>query len=153
MPWTMVGQWWQNLCSIDFSTSVLLGSPDATEIRRSLTDLSCRLRSSMVIAARASYSRQVWSIPFFCLSMNCGVRRTPSNPYNHLSIFSTVGNARHHQIVAHGCSSETYGVIPKSRDGQYTMLLDPNPLMEDFPRRDMKECVDLLRAEIMNVSG
>lgn len=99
MPWTMVGQWWQNLCSIDFSTSVLLGSPDATEIRRSLTDLSCRLRSSMVIAARASYSRQVWSIPFFCLSMNCGVRRTPSNPYNHLSIFSTVGKISMHAII------------------------------------------------------
>jgi hypothetical protein len=54
-------------------------------------------------------------------------------------------HTHHYQIVSHGCSSETFGVIPGFMDDTYPMLLGSNLLMDDFPRSDEKTCKTLFR--------
>ena len=144
--------WRQNQCSVDFLTPVLFGSPDATEIHRSATSvLQAQIKYRNCTEGTLLSPSLVNSINEHPVLSLVHELRSPRNTVEsiqspkHLSPSGGNLHARHYQIVAHGCSPETYGVIPKSSCGQYTMLLDSNPLMEDFPRHDMKECVDLLR--------
>ncbi|KAG5650914.1 hypothetical protein H0H81_010561 [Sphagnurus paluster] len=42
--------------------------------------------------------------------------------------------AKFYQLVVHGVTSETYGVIPSAMDDKYKTLIAGNKIMDDFPR-------------------
>jgi hypothetical protein len=47
----------------------------------------------------------------------------------------------HYEIVAHGCTSETFAAIPSAVQPKYQSILAARTIVEDFPRADDEECL------------
>ena len=138
----------RNQTSIDFLTPVLFGSPDSTTLRRSNTSvLQAQVKNRNTVKkftvdptlVQSDLDHPVLSLVHELGTRDSSVKCTP--PF-------TVANelhARHYQIVSHGCSSKTFGVIPGIMDKTYPVLLGSNLLMDDFPRSDNNTCKTLFR--------
>ena len=136
----------RNQQSIDFLTPILFGSPDSTPLSRSNTSVlqaqvknRDRLEKVFVDPTLVKSDHPVLSIVHELGQPTHLVKCAPS--------IKGGGefDRRHYQIVSHGCSSDTFGVIPSTMDHVYPMLLRSRPLMDDFPRLHIEECASLFR--------
>ena len=137
-----------NQKSIAFLTPVLFGSPDSTTLRRSNTSvLQAQVKNRNVVdkftldptLVQSDLNHPILSLVHELGTHDSSVKCTP--PF-------TVANelhAHHYQIVSHGCSFKTFGVIPGIMDKTYPVLLGSNLLMDDFPRSDDNTCKTLFR--------
>ena len=133
----------RNQRSIDFLTPILFGTPDSTQIRRSNTSvLQAQVKNRnqeeefiadpSLVQSKHPVISIIHELGSPKSEVECKSFTRPSNRHG-----------RHYQIVARGCSSGTYGIIPSSMDETYPMLLGSNLLMEDFPRKTIKSCASL----------
>ena len=131
--------------SIDFLTPILFGPPDSTALRRSNTSVlqaQIKNRNSVrKVIVDPTLVQSDSKHPVLSLVHELGTMTSSVKYTSHVGEL----HARHYQIVSHGCSSKTFGVIPGSVDDIYPMLLGSNLLMDDFPRSEKQTCKTLFR--------
>lgn len=143
----------QNQRSVDFLTPILFGPPDWTSISSSVSSaLQAQIKNrndseDIIIPPTLVNSENDHPVLSIIHELGGGKQGVKCTELEELGTTQSGSDPdwRHYQIVAYGCSSETYRVIPKDSDAAYTMLLGSNMLMEVFPRGDIPECAAMFK--------
>ena len=133
----------RNQQSIDFLAPILFGSPDSTSLSRSSTSvLQAQVKNRdgtkwVFVDPMVKSDHPVLSIVHEFGSWEDVIECAPyiKDPDEF--------DECHYQIISYGCSSNVFGVVPKTMNEVYPMLLRSRLLMDDFPRLHIGECASL----------
>ena len=145
----------RNQPEVDFLAPILFGLPDSTPIQLSRSSvlqaqIKNRNRTEDFLVSPTIFS-SVNAHPVLSLVHELGAKEQTVD-FVEGSIRITRSKAqpseysnphqRHYQIVAFGCSSEVYGVIPETANYAYTTLLGSNSI-DDFPHGHVAKAVEM----------
>jgi hypothetical protein len=133
-------------------SAVLIGDPDSTPIEiEKTTSVRWQIKNrvkSRIESINTEISKPSNNLPILTVVLELGSLRKSNRPL--VEVVSKArretkgysvekdAEAHHYMIVAHGCTSETYGSIPSTCNNLYKAILASDKLIDDFPRNQLE---------------